>query len=132
MFYFFRTIQFLFHFKNSLAQIESRTVQDAECFFQFPTDIFRYTGPRKADAVQADAACRLTIGDDKGRNILYDLGQAADHAVAANLDKLMDAGNAADDDPVFDGNVTGKTGTVTHDDMVADDTVMGYMGTGLE
>lgn len=33
MFYFFGTVQFLFHFKNSLAQIESGTVQDAECFF---------------------------------------------------------------------------------------------------
>lgn len=132
MFYFFGTVQFLFHFKNSLAQIESGTVQDAECFFQFPADIFRYTGPGKTDTVKADATCRLTIGNYEGRNVLYDFRQAADHAVAADLDKLMNAGNTADDDPIFNGNVTGKAGTVAHDDVVADDAVVGNMGTGLE
>mgnify|MGYP000379256909 CR=1 FL=1 len=98
MFYFFIAVQFLFHFGNSLAQVEAGTVQDAEGLLQFPAYFFRDTCPRKADAVQADAAGGLAVGDDERRNILDDFRQAADHAVAADFDELMDAGNAADDD----------------------------------
>ena len=132
MFYFFIAVQFLFHFGNSLAQVEAGTVQDAEGLLQFPAYFFRDTCPRKADAVQADAAGGLAVGDDERRNILDDFRQAADHAVAADFDELMDAGNAANDDAVFDGDMAGQAGAVAHDDVVTDDAVMSYMRAGLE
>ncbi len=72
----------------------------------------------------------VAIGNHEGRNVLHDLGAAAEDGMLADAAKLMHAAQAADDRVVFDDNVTREGAVVREDDMVAHDAIVGDMRVG--
>src|SRR5216683_6828570 len=82
-----------------------------------------------ATAAHADHVDRArqrgdAVRDDEGRDVLGDLGAAADVGVGADAAERMDAGEAADRHPILDRDVPGQARVVDDDDVVAEHAVV--------
>ena len=122
----------MFHFLNGIVQFETGAENDAVCSFQPLFHFGAYIISGKADTVQAYNAGRVSVDDDEGAYVLYDLGHAANHGTGADSYELVDTAHTADDCMVFHGDVAGSSGKAGHDDMIAEVAVVCDVGIGLK
>ena len=84
------------------------------------------------DFVDGAGLGRVAVGDHEGRDVLHDLGAAADHGELPDAAELVHGRESADDGVVADGHMAGEGGHVGHDDVAAElavvrDVAVGYL-----
>ena len=74
----------------------------------------------------------ISIGNQEGRDILYDLGATSDDGMGADAAELVDSAESPDHRVIAHHNVACQGAVVGENHMITDDAVMGDVGVGEE
>ena len=115
-----------------MLHVHLAAVKNAVSFLEGADGFRRKAGAFESDLVDSAHFGRIAVGDEKGRNVLHDLGASAGDGVASDAAKLMDRGESADHGVVADLDVSGQRAVVREDHLVANDAVVRDVGVSEE
>lgn len=95
-----------------LLDVEIGAAEEAVGFAEGADFLRGETAALEADLIDAANLGGVAIGDHEGRDVLHDLGAAAEDGVFADAAELVDTAEAADDGVILDDHVAGEGAVV--------------------